>query len=206
MPGTLHASPHPDRTHIYWHLYEWLNANIPKETHVYMMPPRMIVFCRSMLPDTNKSYLPKALFVGAVNVNKRFEHVYAYRTHEGRIVFFRDCTLLELEFFDDISWNKPFTHVQQWGGDHLRKIKALCSYYYATSKQTDRFVEIGGISRAKLKEGILMICREFQGIERKKLRARMHSRAAQNDGEPTPSVVGRTQLTQGRHPRCCGHA
>jgi hypothetical protein len=113
----------------------------------------------------NQSYFPLALYVGIINTHKRCERVYAYRTiREGKIVFFRKGfgTVLKSKHFNVVSWHSAFSHGAQRHDDPFNKVASLCSYYFMNCKIAPNFIEIGGITSAKLKEAVVAVSQVFQ--------------------------------------------
>jgi hypothetical protein len=119
----------------------------------------------SKLAVKDQSCFPLALYVGIINTHKRCERVYAYRTvREGKIVFFRNGfgTVLKRKHFNVVSWHSPFSHVAQLHDDPFNKVASLCSYYFMNCKTAPNFIEIGGITPAKLKEAVVAVSQVFR--------------------------------------------
>jgi hypothetical protein len=148
-PKKKRVPPEHSRIYIVVQIFEYLEKGKVKEGLGGFLPPPATIEAHliAKLAVKDQSYFLLALYVGIINTHKRCERVYAYRTvREGKIVFFRNGfgTVLKRKHFNVVSWHSPFSH------------------YFMNCKTAPNFIEIGGITPAKLKEAVVAVSQVFR--------------------------------------------
>jgi hypothetical protein len=70
--------------------------------------------------------------------------------------------VLKSKHFNVVSSRSPFSHVAQLHDDPFNKVASLCSYSFMNCKIAPNFIEIGGITPAKLKEAAVAMSQVFR--------------------------------------------
>jgi hypothetical protein len=150
-------------------LYEWLNETLG-DKQTLLPPARVVNFTVNLLEEAaaGDDYADLACCLGIINIKKSCQAVNGYRKHNGEIILFRDHIMLEKKYFSKVSWHSPFSHIANFGDNNLRKLRALVAYYFLKTDQlgagVEEFVEIGGVTKAKLRMAIIMVDDAFKRI------------------------------------------
>lgn len=132
------------------------------------------------------TYCQKAMYVGSIRVNNRFEQVYAYVKRTGAVVYCRGETGRQLArtLYAAIWFAPPFPKNENEKRPRLRGHSSLVVYSMLRGGYLDKFIEVDGTSLQRLGYACDSISRELpsmQVVENKYGEASLEKLAKQHD-------------------------